>query len=78
MTKRQVLAGFFFIKKHVCACVCVCVCVWGGGGGGPVTSFKVNFNFPKFQGGGQHMLSRGGGGGCQTFFLMGWSPIAKR
>ena len=33
-----------------------------------MTSFKVNFNFPKFQGV-QHMLSRGVGvSGRQTFF----------
>ena len=46
----------------------MCVCVGGGGfgGEGPVTSFKVNLNFPKFQGV-QHMLS-GVGGGRQTFF----------
>ena len=47
------------------------MCVCGGGGGkGLVTSFKVNFNFPKFQGvpnicypgwGG------GGGGGVKLF-----------
>ena len=37
-------------------------------GGGPVTSFKVNFSFPKFQGGGvQHMLSGGGEGGVKFF-----------
>ena len=41
----------------------MCVC-----GGDPVTSFKVNFNFPKFQGV-QHMLSRGEG--RQTFFQGG-------
>ena len=47
------------------------MCVCGGGGGGLVTSFKVNFNFPKFQGV-QHMLSGGGGGGGrQTFFQGG-------
>ena len=39
----------------------MCICV-GAGWEGPVTSFKVNFNFPKFQGV-QHMLSGGGGGG---------------
>ena len=33
-----------------------------GWGEGPVTSFKVNLNFPKFQGV-QHMLLGGGGGG---------------
>ena len=33
---------------------------------GPVTSFKVNFNFPKFQGGPAYVIQ--GGGGCQTFF----------
>ena len=41
------------------------MCVWAGGregGEGPLNSFKVNLNFPKFQGV-QHMLSGGGGGG---------------
>ena len=38
-----------------------------GGVGGPVTSFKVNLNFLKFQGV-QHMLSGVGG---QTFFQGG-------
>ena len=72
MTKRQVQAGFFFIKQITY------VCAWGGGGEGPVTSFKVNFNFPKFQGGSNICYPGGGGVGCQTFFLMRWSPIAKR
>ena len=48
------------------------MCVWGGGG--LVTSFKVNFNFPKFQGV-QHMLS--GGGGRQTFFQGGGVQLLK-
>ena len=43
------------------------MCGGGIGGEGPVTSFKVNLNFPKFQGV-QHMLSGVGGGGRQTFF----------
>ena len=44
----------------------------GGGGEGLVTSFKVNYNFPKFQGV-QHMLSGGGGGGggVKLFFRGG-------
>ena len=58
----------------------------GGEGEGPVTSFKVNFNFPKFQGV-QHIYYPGGGG-RQTFFQGGgvqllsdrtynlyWTPI---
>ena len=49
----------------------------GGGGGGPVTTFKVNINFPKFPGV-QHMLSGGGGGGVNFFSKGGWSPIAER
>ena len=38
-----------------------------------MTSFKVNFNFPKFQGGGgiQHMLFRGRGGASNFFFQGG-------
>ena len=49
-----------------------------GVGEGPVTSFKVNLNFPKFKGV-QHMLwGGGGGGGASNFFPRGWSPIAKR
>ena len=63
MTQGQVLAGFvfgFFFVFFFNHLTCVCV---GGGGRGPVSSFKVNYKFPKFQGGGgvQHMLSRGGG-----------------
>ena len=36
------------------------MCVWGWGGG-PVTSFKVNLNFPKSRG--SNICYRGGGGG---------------
>ena len=44
----------------------MCVC---GGGGGSVTSFKVNFKFPKFQGGGgpTYVIQGGGGGGVKLF-----------
>ena len=53
------------------------MCGWEGGGrgggGGPVTSFKVNLNFPKFQGV-QHMLS---GGGRQTFFQVGGVQLLR-
>ena len=47
--------------------------MWAGGGGGgkgPVTSFKVNLNFPKFQGV-KLLLSLGGGRGRQTSFQGG-------
>ena len=50
---------------RACVCVFVCVCV---GGGGPVTFFKVNFNIPKFQGGGGPTYVIRRGGGRQTFF----------
>ena len=33
---------------------------------GTVTSFKVNFNFPKFQGGPAYVI-QGGGGGVKLF-----------
>ena len=46
------------------------MCGVGGGGEGPVTSFKVNLNFPKFQGV-QHMLLGRGGEGRQNFFQGG-------
>ena len=47
------------------------MCVCGGGGGDPVTSFKVNFNFLKFQGaqgGGVPLLSD------RTYDLY-WTPV---
>ena len=45
------------------------MCV-GCGGEGPVTSFKVNLNFAKFQGV-IHMLLVGGGGGGVKLFSKG-------
>ena len=45
------------------------MCVRVGGGEGPVTSFKVNFNFPKFQGGSN--ICYPGGGGLSNFFSNG-------
>ena len=48
-----------------------------GGGEGPVTSFKVNLNFPKFQGV-QHMLSGGGGGGSNFFPRAGVQLLSDR
>ena len=58
MTKKASSGGFFNKKNNICVCV----------GGGPVTSFKVNFNFPKFHGGeGSNICYQGGGRGCQTF-----------
>ena len=64
------------------------MCV-GGGAVGSVTSFKVNFNFQKFQGGPTYVI-RAWGGGRQTFFQGGgvqllsdrtydlyWTPVSS-
>ena len=62
----------------------------GGGGGGSVTSFKVNYNFPKFQGCPTYVIQGGGRGrGALNFFQGGgvqllsdrtydlyWTPVS--
>ena len=58
MTKRQVLAGFFIKKKHMCVRVC------GGGEEGPVTS-----KLSEIPGGSN--ICYPGGEGMSTFFSNG-------